>query len=219
MSVTATIHIQHDRLGLIPTLQKLDGVEIQVITQVNTDPEVTNFPFLIEYPDREELEAVLDTDPTIESYKMVDWMDDAGIYYLEHTTDTKFISTVVTDVKGFLIHAKTKDHGWLVRLLLPDREALNAVWEYAGEEDITLDIIEMYGDEYSTGGESYGLTDEQRTALQTAYRMGYFHEPREASLEELATEMELSSTAISGRLRRGMRNLIAATLAEDPGEQ
>lgn len=219
MSITATIHIQHERLGLVPTLQSLDGIEIQVITQVNTDPEVTDFPFLIEYPDRQELERVLDSDPTIERYKMVEWTDDAGIYYLEHTEDTLLISTVVTDVNGFLVHTETKGNGWLARLLLPDREALTTIWEYASEQDITLDIIEIYGNNSSTGEQSYGLTDQQRTALQTAYRMGYFHEPRETSLEELAAEMDLSSTAISGRVRRGMRNLIAATLAEKRSEQ
>lgn len=216
MSITATIHIQHERLGLVPTLQNLNGVDIRVITQVNTDPELRDFPFLIEYPDRDELERMLDRDPTVEEYKLVDWTDEAGIYYVEHTPDTELISTVVTDVNGFLIHTETKDNGWLVRLLLPDREALNTIWEYASEYNITMDILEVYGNQYSTGEQTFGLTDEQRKALEVAYDKGYFFEPRETSLEEVAEEMGLSSTAMSGRLRRGMRNLIATTLVDEP---
>ena len=219
MSITATVHIQHDRLSLIPTVKSLQGVNVRVITQVNTDPEVSHFPFLFEYRDRRELEQVLDSDPTVGAYELVDWADQQGIYYVEHSPETKLISTVVTEVNGFLVESETTDGGWLVRVLLPERSALNAIWEYTSEENISFEIIDVYANEYAVGSESYGLTDEQRTALQAAYEMGYFFEPRETSLEEIAEEMDLSSTAMSGRLRRGIRNLIATTIAEDTPEQ
>ena len=214
MSITTKIHIKHDRLALVPTLQALEDVAIRVITQGNTDPGSTVFPFLIEYRDRDRLEEMLDADPTVQSYELVDWTDQTGIYYIEHTPETKLISSVVTDVNGFLVHTETKGNGWLVRLLLPDREALNTIWEYADENDISLDIIEIYGNTDTGGESSYGLTDEQLTALITAYENGYFGEPRDISLNEVADEIGLSSTAMSGRLRRGMRNLIAATIID-----
>ncbi|EMA27780.1 helix-turn-helix domain-containing protein [Haloarcula japonica] len=214
MSITTKIHIEHERLALVPTLQNLEDIAIRVITQGNTDPGSTVFPFLIKYRDRDRLEEMLDVDPTVQSYELVDWTDQTGIYYIEHTPETKLISSVVTDVNGFLVHTETKGNGWLVRLLLPDREALNTIWEYANENDISLDIIEIYGNTDTGGESSYGLTDEQRTALTTAYENGYFGEPRDISLNEVAAEIGLSSTAMSGRLRRGMRNLIAATIID-----
>ncbi|MDS0280697.1 helix-turn-helix domain-containing protein [Haloarcula onubensis] len=214
MSVTAKIHIQHERLALVPTLRALHDIEIQVITQGTTAPGATNFPFLVTYDDRAELEARFDEDPTVERYELVDWTDDTGIYYIAHTPETLLISTVVTDVNGLLVHTETKGNGWLARLLLPNREALSAVWEFATEHDISLEIIEVYGKGDAGAGESYGLTDEQTAALQTAYEEGYFGEPREVSLDEVASVMGLSSTAMSGRLRRGMRNLVGATIAE-----
>lgn len=214
MSITTKIHIEHERLALVPTLQSLEDVTIRVITQGNTDPGSTVFPFLIEYHDRARLEEMLDTDPTIQSYELVDWTDQTGIYYIEHTPETKLISTIVTDVNGFLVHTETKGNGWLVRLLLPDRQALNTIWEYASSNDISLEIIEIYGNTDTGGEQSYGLTDEQRTALVTAYENGYFGEPRDISLNEVAEEIGLSSTAMSGRLRRGMRNLVAATIID-----
>ncbi|EMA26321.1 helix-turn-helix domain-containing protein [Haloarcula argentinensis] len=214
MSITTKIHIEHERLALVPTLQNLEDIAIRVITQGNTDPGSTVFPFLIEYRDRDRLEEMLDADPTVQSYELVDWTDQTGIYYIEHTPETKLISSVVTDVNGFLVHTETKGNGWLVRLLLPDREALNTIWEYANENDISLDIIEIYGNTDTGGESSYGLTDEQRIALTTAYENGYFGEPRDISLNEVADEIGLSSTAMSGRLRRGMRNLIAATIID-----
>lgn len=219
MSITAKVHIKHERLALVPTLRDLDSVEIRVITQGNTNPGATDFPFLIEYNDRAELERMLEDDATVKEYELVDWTDRTGIYYIEHTPETKLISTVVTDVNGFLVHTETRGSGWLVRLLLPSREALNTVWTYANENDITIAIIEIYGNDDAGGETSYGLTDEQKTALKIAYEEGYFREPRDISLNEVADEIGLSSTAMSGRLRRGMRNLIAATLAEDGTEE
>ncbi|MFC6873270.1 helix-turn-helix domain-containing protein [Halobellus marinus] len=214
MSITAKVHISHEHLALIPTLRNLDGVKIRVITQGTTDPGSTNFPFLIEYDDHEELESMLEDDVTVETFELVDRTDDTAIYYIEHTPQTRLISGVVTEENGFLVHTETKDDGWLVHLLLPDRAALNSIWEYAIANDIALDIIEIYSNEDAGGESSYGLTDEQRTALQLAFAEGYFNEPRDISLSEVAAEMDLSSTAMSGRLRRGMRNLIAATIAE-----
>jgi len=212
MSITANVYIEHERLSLAPTLRALDGVTIRVVSQENTEPGATVFPFLIEYHDRDGLERALDRDGTVAEYESVDWTDGTGIYYIEHTPETKLISSAVTDANGFLLNTETKDTGWLVRILLPDKQALNRVWEYAGEHDISFDIRDIYLNQDASGDSSYGLTDEQRAALTTAYRHGYFNEPRDTSLSEIAAEMDLSSTAMSGRLRRGMQNLVAATL-------
>jgi predicted DNA binding protein len=215
MSITVKIYVEHEHLALVPTLRSLGGVSIRVVAHGNTDPGSTVFPFVIEYDDRDALEAALDADSTVAEYEAVDWTDGVGIYFIEHTPGTKLISRVVTEVSGFTIYAEMKNSGWVVRLLLPDRTGLNAIWEYAAENDITLEILEVYGRGTAGTEGSYGLTEEQRDALTTAYEAGYFNEPRDTSLSEVAAEMGLSSTAMSGRLRRGMRNLIAATISDD----
>ncbi len=214
MSITAKIYIEHELLALIPTVQRLGDISIRVITQGNTNPGSTEFPFFIEYADRDELEVALGADPTIESYKCVDWTGTGGIYYIEHSEQTELISTVATEVNGFLIHTETRDGGWLVRLLLPNREALSEIWEYARGNDISMEILEIYGNSNTNDETSYGLTEEQRIALKTVYEHGYFNEPRDISLDEAADKIGLSSTAMSGRLRRGMRNLISSTIAD-----
>ena len=213
MSITATLHIEHDRLALVPTLQSLEDVSIKVITQENTNPGTAEFPFLVEYADRAEFERALDDDPTVDAYELIEWDETSGLYYIEHAPETKLVSTAVSDANGFLVHTESEANGWLVRVLLPDRNALNTVWEYAIENDMSLDIVDIHGNDDGGMQSSYGLTDEQRTALLMAYEKGYFVEPREMSLDALADELDLSSTAMSGRLRRGMRNLIATTLA------
>lgn len=219
MSIIVTLHVEHERLALVPTLQRLDGADIEVVTQGTTDPGSSEFPFLVDYDDRAGLERAMDSDPTVDEYKLVEWSGGSGVYYIEHTPETKLISTAVSDANGFLIHTESERNGWLVRLLLPDRAALSDVWEHAMDHGMRLDIVEIHNNQTTDSGPSYGLTDEQRTTLLIAYEEGYFVEPREMSLDELADELGLSSTAVSGRLRRGMRNLVAATIATEGPEQ
>ena len=53
-----------------------------------------------------------------------------------------------------------------------------------------------------------GLTERQREALRVALETGYFSIPRETSLEGLSKRLNVSDTAASQRLRRGVENLI-----------
>lgn len=61
----------------------------------------------------------------------------------------------------------------------------------------------------------HDLTPEQRDTLLTALERGYFEEPREITLQELAEVLDLSPTAVSGRMRRGQATLVARSLATD----
>lgn len=80
---------------------------------------------------------------------------------------------------------------------------------------LNIDIIDIPTQDEASTDISYGLTEEQTEALTFAYGMGYFDEPREVSLIEIVDEMGLSSTAVSSRLCRGTKNLIAVELVDD----
>jgi predicted DNA binding protein len=214
MSITAKVYLEHPNLALVPTIRRVPDAQIRVIMQGTTDPGATAFPFLIDHPEPEAVETALSADPTVAHYECIDRTGAVGIYRIEHSSEARLISSVVTRAHGLLMRTETEDGGWVVHLLLPDREALNAVWTYAGDQEMRLDIIEIYTNESADGAQSYGLTMPQREAIQTAFARGYFNEPRDISLTELADEMGLSSTAMSGRLRRGLRNLIGATIGD-----
>jgi predicted DNA binding protein len=59
-----------------------------------------------------------------------------------------------------------------------------------------------------------GLTDRQRQALVTSYRMGYFDIPRQASLDDVATELDITASSLSERLRRAQSHLIKTTVLD-----
>lgn len=53
------------------------------------------------------------------------------------------------------------------------------------------------------------LSDEQLEVLETAYQMGYFKVPQEVTAEEIASELEISRSTLSARLRRVEHNFCA----------
>jgi predicted DNA binding protein len=58
------------------------------------------------------------------------------------------------------------------------------------------------------------LTDSQLELLETAYRMGYFEVPQEATSEEVATELDISQPAFSEQLRRTESRMFGLVFGE-----
>ncbi|WP_309138889.1 helix-turn-helix domain-containing protein [Haloterrigena gelatinilytica] len=59
-----------------------------------------------------------------------------------------------------------------------------------------------------------GLRPDARPAedARHRYERGYFEDPRDSSVEDLADALGVSSSAVSGRLRRGLKALIENSL-------
>ncbi|MFC6756071.1 helix-turn-helix domain-containing protein [Halomicroarcula sp. GCM10025894] len=63
------------------------------------------------------------------------------------------------------------------------------------------------------------MTAPQREALVLAYKNGYYAEPRETNLAELAAEVGISRQAFARRLNRGYRTLIESHLRLTGGHE
>lgn len=101
-------------------------------------------------------------------------------------------------------------HGWRQTGWFADRTAFDVFrtfWQAEG--GFRLHRLTRDGRSEPAGD---GLTDRQTEALRTAYEMGYFDVPRGASLETVAAELGISSSAVSERLRRAQTQLIEETV-------
>lgn len=214
MSLIAILDIAHPDLALTPTIRECPDASVQVVPHSTTDPETGLFFFLVEGAD-EELEAALDADHTVDHWSLVDDLGSTRIYRLQHADGTKLISPKTAELGGLMLKAESNARGWTVRLHLPDREALADLWEYCEDEDISFELYRMFRQDEWADGRAPELTDEQRAALVNAYEDGYFEEPRETSLEELADRLDISPTAVGGRIRRGTGKLVETTLLEE----
>lgn len=214
MSLIAILDIAHPDLALTPTIRDCPDASIEVVPHSTTDPETGLFFYLVEGAD-DTFEDVLERDHTVADWMLVDDHGSTRVYRLQHAESAVLISPMATELGGLLLKAETNDRGWTNRLHLPDREALAALWECCEETDISFELHRMFRQDEWTGDTVPELTDEQRVALVRAHEEGYFEEPRETSLEELAERLDISPTAVGGRIRRGTGQLVETTLLEE----
>lgn len=214
MNLIAVVDIAHPDLALTPTIHACSDVTIQVVPQSATDSKTGMFFFTVENAD-ETLETVLDEDHTVAEWELVTDSDTTRAYRIRHPEETKLISPKTSELSGLMREATSNSQGWTVRLQFPDRAALATLSDYCDARDISFDLNQMFRQDEWTGSEPTGLTEPQRVALVTAYERGYFEEPREAHLSDIAQSLGLSPTAIGGRIRRGTAKLIETALIRD----
>lgn len=223
MAVLATVQFAHREGALVHTLGELPEMEVRVLREAGTDPEHGTSLFMFSGKPLELIEATLDADPSVAATHPMPNYQGTHVYGIEFTPDTELLAPLVTEERGLSLEARRTDpesgmHGWWERWLFPARSGLNTVWERARSNgfEFRIDAINEF---QSEGSASTGaLTPEQRETLLFAFEQGYFKEPRETSLEELADRMELSSTAVGGRIRRGVNALVRATVVKEASD-
>lgn len=100
--------------------------------------------------------------------------------------------------------------GWVQKGWFADKAVLDefrTFWQHNGE----FSLRRLTHDGETTEIQS-GLTDPQREALRTAYKMGYFEIPQTTSLNEIAGELGITASSLSERLRRAHTHLVETAL-------
>lgn len=136
-----------------------------------------------------------------------------GHWYVLHTDDDAFtaVESALLAGDGFLLEATRGGDDWSVQARFPERSDVLTFRDGMVTDGVDIEVRTITDDVESTP--QFGVTDPQREVLLLALEHGYFTVPREASLSDLAAEMDISSQAASERLRRGTRTLVQNTLA------
>ena len=223
MALITEVRFAHERGALADTLDALPDLAVTVIRDARTDPGQSAYLIQFEEHSFEHVKSVLADDRTVDVVRPMPGFEDRHLLGVEFAPGTKLLNPEVTRRDGFVLEARSSKaregerRGWHERWLLPDGEALHDIWKLARDEGFDFEVLELrqHGSSGPYFRGSSALTDEQREALEVAYERGYFTEPRETSLEELAALLDISPTAVGGRLRRGMKSLIGMTLVVD----
>ncbi|SDY27625.1 helix-turn-helix domain-containing protein [Halobellus clavatus] len=214
MPIIAKVYFSHPDMALANVISSFPDTNIRVLQEVSTDPVSDNSFFVVETEQTEALERELSADHTVEEAQRVSSYEDWPVYSIRFTPETLLLGSVVTEQNGFALDAYQYEGGWIERWQLPDRESLQSVWEYANDQSFDFDIHKVYQISESNGQDDTTITDKQRTALLYAYDNGYFEKPRGTTLEEIADALDISTTAASGRIYRGMKNLIESSMKD-----
>lgn len=166
--------------------------------------------------DFEAVEAALRDDTTVGDPKVIADLGERRVYQVCLTVDREIISEVAADHGIQILSARGENGAWTMRMRARDRSALTELKAFCDERGIDFRVGRVYTAD-ATGSAS-PLTGPQREFLETAYREGFFDEPRGASLADLAEVLDISSSAASGRLRRAMRSVVEASVVDGADE-
>jgi len=208
MSIIADLRIRSGELVLAETLSALPELGLDLVTDVATDP---SRPFLFVWvagADLGTVEEAMTEDPTVGGVDRYTELDGRALYRVQVSDDTAVVTYPDwVELGANLREATWEDGWWHVCLRVPDRESLGAVEAWCRERGVDFELDGVYADRGPTA--SADLTARQREVLVRAYELGYFDIPRRQTMAALAEDLDLSSQAVSERLRRAYRTLVA----------
>lgn len=161
----------------------------------------------------EAFEAGLEADRTVDSATRVVETDRGRQYQVTHDDEypgTELYAGALEEEGIFMSGTRRPDH-WTVQMRFPDRAAFKSFRDRI--EPMAISVQSMHQQETDAQAERYGISDPQREILLLASERGYFDVPRQASLTDLADELDVSSQAASERLRRGLDSLVERALS------
>ena len=213
--ISAVVGVTHPDIVLTETVTQDRTATVTSVSEAGTDPTSGKFFYHIESADFRQFEAGLRTDPTIAAFeRVIETRDQKAIYSVEYTADAKVLSPIISAANGVILDMENEGATWILTVWVPERTDLDQLWEYAAQQDIDIDLRRL--NEYAGfGNPDGGVSERQRDALLVAFERGYFEEPRDATLGEVAAELGISQPAAGGLLRRGTKRLIISSVLGD----
>ena len=213
--IKAVVRVEHPDIVLTGTVSHDRSSTVRSVSEAGTDPTSGKFFYRIASTDFGQFEDGLRTDHTIGDFeRVIETRDGEAIYSFEYTDEAKLLSPVISTANGVILDMENDGPAWILAVWMPERTELVHLWDYAQHNDIAIDLLRV--NEYaSLGTTDAGLTDSQREALLVAFERGYFEEPRNATLSDVAAELDISQPAASGLLRRGIKRLITSSMLDD----
>lgn len=207
MTTVADVRISHPDLLLGRTLEAVPDLWIRR-EYARGLADRDRLSFLAVAGPFDEFEGAIGADPTVDDPLTVADHGDYQVYRVRKTTSLSTFPARTADRGGYPIDVRTDGSRWAVRIEAPERSTLATYREYCEERAIEFELERVVTP--SAGGllARTPLAPPQREALVAAHELGYFAEPRETSLADVARHLDLSMGATSGRIRRGSRTLI-----------
>lgn len=208
-----------------PIGQKALRTVPDMVLQIEDIRSLSNEPWRFIYwasdGDFEAYEDALSNDPSITAFKCLSELPDRRLYRVTLSDEGQhhtFQSVIVEeDIVAERITMTAEKVEVLTRF--PSREALFAFRDACHEQNRYFELFSLYEESPTENdgvwSNQYGVTNRQREALLSALDQGYFSIPRKTTMEDIADSLEISTSALSSRLRRGQQVLLRNTLAQE----
>jgi predicted DNA binding protein len=212
--IRAVVRVEHPDIVLTGAVSHDTSAVVRSVSEAGTDPTSGRFFYRVVSSDLGRFEAGLCEDHTIRAFDRVrDTGEGEAVYSVEYAETATVLSPVVSTARGVVLDMGNEGSAWDLTVWMPDRASLARLWDHARSNGIDIELLRV--NEYATLDDGTGLTDSQREALLVAFETGYFEEPRDVTLGEVAADLGISQPAASGLLRRAIRRLVVSALLDD----
>lgn len=152
-----------------------------------------------------------ENEENVAAVELLDHVPGGALFRARWSPDGALIRGVKELIATIIEAVGTAEH-WRFEVRTQEQVAFREFQEVFHEHGIDVELERLYDLAELVKGDSRSLTPLQRDTLLTAYREGYFEKPRGTTQEELSERYDVSSRALSDRLRRGTRNLVGMSL-------
>ena len=205
-SLDASDFALHDALAAAPDLV----VEIERVV-ATTEDKIMPY-FWVSGGDPQEFEAAFDADESVADATVVDTVDGARLYRAAWTKNVETIVYAYMEIGATILRATGNSDQWHLQMRFDSREKISEFRAYCDDYDIAFELDRIHEQEQPMASGQYGLTPTQRDTLVAALEKGYYDVPQQATMAELAAELDVSQQAVSKRFHNGYANLIESTL-------
>jgi predicted DNA binding protein len=211
MSVIAEIQVPTSEFVLASTLEAIPDIRVE-FERVVTHGQKWIMPYLwVTSSDLEGVRREIARDLTVAQFEIADRFDGVHLYQIRWSENMLKLVNHVFDRAGVLVEATADSETWDLVVQFDTRQSLSTLeWDFNGRT-VPYRLKRLYSPDTPRKG-GYNLTAAQRDTLVLAIERGFFDIPRETTLEELGTELDITSTAVSERLRRAIVALGKNTL-------
>ena len=214
MSVIAEFSIPAEQFELGQLLEVREGVQVRLESMVPTGGSVIPY-FWVESPDIEDVELALSNSSLVDNAKVVDRVEDEALFRVDWSENVNGIIEAIGSTDAVILGGNGHGDHWSFQLRFGDSEDMSRFYRTVIDKGIIADLVSVYNPLDTHTAQGTKLTDEQREALLIALEEGYFAIPREITLVELAEKLGISDSAVSQRIRRGLRKLLISGLRRE----
>lgn len=215
METVVDATIPTDQFVLEETIERVPDVEFESV-RFAVHSSTCTMPFLwgsTSHPDR--LDAALQEDPSTANVECLSKDDGRGLYSIDWTERAACLIDAFAETDGSVLDVRGTSDQWTFQILFPDRETASETFQTWCDDGIAPSLSRI-SNLSCREGDKGGLSATQHNTIVHAFQTDYYSVPRGTTLEELATEFDVSHQALSERLRRGHAHLVEQMLSESP---
>lgn len=215
MVVILKVRVHADAFTLGRVLSIPEGVTVELETLVDRGERAQPYLWMISSDVEAALAAVRER--AAADVRTIELLEDRALVSLDWDANRGDLFDGIRRCDGQILAVVGDHEGWEVQVRFPEHAGLSAFKRHCGENDIALEVLKVYAATHPRSDATFGMTERQRETVAFAVQAGYYDVPRRCRTNDLADHFGISSQATMERLRRGIANLVSATLlASEP---